>query len=129
MVYPRVREVMVWQDWGDMQQMLPWLGQQILAGDGGTSSQEHQMRHAIQSAREGASPQGSGAHLLLTVLGTNPRPTRYALGDKESEARFAPVALLNLLPDPEKPSHVLALCTPEGERESWPLLKDDLGDQ
>lgn len=90
---------------------------------------ERHMGQATQSTSEHSSPQRSGDHVLLTVLGTNPKPTRYVLGDKESEAQLAPVALLNLLPDSEQPRHVLALCTPEAERKSWPLLKDDLGDR
>ena len=90
---------------------------------------ERHMGQATQSTSEHSSPQRSGDHVLLTVLGTNPQPTRYVLGDKESEAQLAPVALLNLLPDSEQPRHVLALCTPEAERKSWPLLKDDLDDR
>ena len=69
----------------------------------------------------------SGDHLLLTVLGTNPKPVRYALGDRRIEARLAPVALMNLLPPGERPEQVLALCTAEAKSDSWPLLEQALG--
>ena len=48
---------------------------------------------------------------------------RYELGDQQAEARLAPLALLDSLPDAEKPDRVVALCTREAKRESWPLLK------
>ena len=65
-------------------------------------------------------------HLLLTVLGTNPRKARYILRNRETEATLAPVALLNLLPEAERPDRVLALCTPEAKQHSWPLLEQGL---
>ena len=68
-------------------------------------------------------------HLLLTVLGTNPRPTHYALGDRQSEAPLAAVALFELLLEEDRPDRVLALCTPEAEQASLPLLADALGVQ
>ena len=87
------------------------------------------MSQATQTTSESSVAQRAGDHVLLTVLGTSPRETRYALGSKTSSARLAPVALLDLLPDSEQPSHILALCTPEAERESWTLLKDALSDR
>ena len=66
-------------------------------------------------------------HLLLTVLGKNPKPARYTLKDREAEARLAPVALFELLPKEDRPDRVLALCTPEVKQDSWPLLEDALG--
>ena len=65
-------------------------------------------------------------HLLLTVLGKDPTPARYTLGDGESEARLAPIALFDLLPEEDRPDRILALCTPEAKRDSWPLLEDAL---
>ena len=65
-------------------------------------------------------------HLLLTVLGTNPTPARYTLGDGERKARLAPVALFDLLPEEDRPDRILALCTPEAKRNSWRLLEDAL---
>ena len=62
-------------------------------------------------------------HVLLTVLGKEPRTARYTLGDREVEARLAPVALFDLLPEAERPGRILAVCTPEAKRESWPLLE------
>ena len=54
-------------------------------------------------------------HVLLTVLGLAPRPARYVLGDREAEARLAPVALLDLLPPADRPGRVVAFCTPGGD--------------
>ncbi len=65
-------------------------------------------------------------HVLLTVLGRNPRPACYTLGDRKTEQQLAPVALFNLLPAPERPDCVRALCTPEAKCESWPLLEEAL---
>ncbi|MDE0446269.1 MAG: CRISPR-associated DxTHG motif protein [Spirochaetaceae bacterium] len=68
-------------------------------------------------------------HLLLTVLGTAPQDARYTLHDKEVSARLAPKALLDLLPGTSCPDRVLALCTVEAERDSWPLLEEALAGQ
>ena len=68
----------------------------------------------------------SQEHLLFTVLGMNPRPARYVLGDREVEAQLAPVALLDLMLEKDRPGRVLALCTPEAKRESLPLLEEAL---
>ena len=65
-------------------------------------------------------------HLLLTVLGRNPRPARYTLGEREIEARLAPIALFELLPEEDRPDRMLALCTPEAKHDSWLLLEDAL---
>ena len=68
-------------------------------------------------------------HVLLTVLGTNPKPIppRYTLGGEQCGARLAPIALFDLLPEEDRPDRILALCTPEAKRDSWPLLEDALG--
>ena len=65
-------------------------------------------------------------HVLLTVLGKEPKLARYSLGGREAEAQLAPVALLDLLPEDEHPGRVVAVCTPEAKRESWPLLERSL---
>ena len=67
-------------------------------------------------------------HLLLTVLGTQARSARYALNGREREAQLAPLALLDLLPPDARPNRVLAICTPEAQQTSWPVLRDGLGD-
>jgi len=64
--------------------------------------------------------------VLLTVLGVNSRSARYVLEDREVEARLAPVALLDLMPEKCRPGRVLALCPPEAKRESLPLLVEAL---
>ena len=66
----------------------------------------------------------AGEHLPLTVLGRDPKPARYVLDGRESEARLAPLALL---PEEDRPNRVLALCTPEAEQDSLPLLEGALG--
>ena len=65
-------------------------------------------------------------HVLLTVLGRSPRPACYTLANRKTEQQLAPVALFNLLPAPERPDCVRALCTPEAKCESWPLLEEAL---
>ena len=65
-------------------------------------------------------------HLLLTVLGTNPSPARYTLGGREVQAHLAPVALLDLLPEADRPYRVLALCTPEAKQNLCPQLVEAL---
>ncbi len=66
------------------------------------------------------------SHLLLTVLGTNPRCARYKLEDREVEASLAPIALMELLPEQARPERVLALCTPQAAGDSLPLLEKAL---
>ena len=65
-------------------------------------------------------------HVLLTVLGTNPKPVRYTLDGRKVEAPLAAGALYGLLPEEERPDRVLALCTPEAELDSLPLLESSL---
>lgn len=65
-------------------------------------------------------------HVLLTVLGTNPRNATYEMGGVTQDARLAPVALLRLLPEVRRPTRVLALCTGEARQESWPSLEENL---
>ena len=65
-------------------------------------------------------------HVLLTVLGRNPRLARYTLDGREIESRLAPVALFDFLPEEERPDRILAVCTPEAKQESWPLLEQAL---
>ena len=68
-------------------------------------------------------------HLMLTVLGTDPKPARYVLDGCEYSCVLAPVALLKLLPEAERPDRVLAVCTPEAKQETWPKLQKELSDQ
>ena len=68
-------------------------------------------------------------HLLLTVLGTNPKPACYTLKGRQAKAQLAPIALLGLLPKVARPVRVLALCTPEAKQDSWPLLEQALRDE
>lgn len=68
-------------------------------------------------------------HLLLTVLGANPRAARYGIGQRVVEAQLAPAALFDLLPPDERPDSVLALCTARAKKESWPPLERLLRDR
>lgn len=69
----------------------------------------------------------SADRVLLTVLGTSPKETTYQLRGQTKTARFAPVALMDLLRASERPRRVVALCTTEAEKSSFPLLADALG--
>ena len=72
-------------------------------------------------------PEDTGReHVLLTVLGMNPKPARYALGDRHFESTLAPVALLELLPEASRPVRLFAICTPEAAKETWPALVAEL---
>ncbi len=71
-------------------------------------------------------PETKREHLLLTVLGRQPRPTRYYLDGRQAEARLAPLALLELLPSAERPERVLAICTRDAREESLPLVEEAL---
>ena len=67
---------------------------------------------------------------MLTVLGLGPQAARYILQDsKPVAARLAPVALFDLLPEDDRPDRILALCTREAQKESWPLLEKELGER
>lgn len=68
-------------------------------------------------------------HLLLTVLGKDPKPAQYTLEDRRAEAQLAPIALFDLLPEAKRPDRVLALCTLEARQKSWRLLEEALGDK
>ncbi len=65
--------------------------------------------------------------LLVTVLGIESRQTKYSLGDRVVQADLATAALVQLLPDDQKPDEVIALCTPQAIERTWPALKTSLG--
>ncbi len=67
---------------------------------------------------------GQPGRLMLTVLGMGAGKARYTLNGKEVESDLAPVALVELLPEEERPDRVLALCTPEARNETWPKLEE-----
>ena len=66
------------------------------------------------------------SHLLLTVLGRGSDEADYVLEGQYALAALAPVALLELLPEADKPDHVLAICTDDAMRDTWPTLNDAL---
>jgi len=73
-------------------------------------------------------PSGASGHYLLTVLGTNPSEARYALDGRLQTSRLAPLALLALLPDSQRPDCVVALCTEQARETSLPILQSSLPD-
>ena len=91
------------------------------------SVNDHQNSRSVLSC--GAGDGSARDHLLLTVLGTNPRPARYSLAGLEFETTLAPIALLNLLRPTERPDRVMALCTSQAKKESWPILEEALRDK
>lgn len=68
-------------------------------------------------------------HILLTVLGTKADKTCYALNGKHVQARLAPLALFELLPDTDLPDHVYALCTSQAREIAFPVLQEGLSDK
>ena len=87
------------------------------------------MDYNHDDGKHGPEPRSERQHLLLTVLGTNPRAACYELASRQTEAPLAPVALLDLLSETEKPDRVLALCTPKAKQDSWPVLLKTLHDK
>ena len=83
-------------------------------------------RNSMGGLSHGAGDGVARDHLLLTVLGTNPRTARYSLAGQEAEATLAPIALLDLLRPTERPNRVMALCTSQAKKESWPILEEAL---
>ena len=67
---------------------------------------------------------------MLTLLGVNPRSAQYVLNDGEPfETKLAPVALLELLPESDRPDRVIALCTSDAKKCTWPILEEELAGQ
>lgn len=64
-------------------------------------------------------------HVLLTVLGLDPKPATYTLDGAQHAARLAPVALLSLLAINRRPHSVVALCTEQAQA-SFAMLDADV---
>ena len=79
------------------------------------------------------------AHTLLTVLGLLQRHRQdasrivtyeYELAGQVQEAPLAPAALWHLLgPESQRPTKILAFCTPKAKAETYPELQKALGGQ
>ena len=66
-------------------------------------------------------------HVLLTVLGINHQdPATYSLGNRQATAAFAPIALLELLPEASRPKRILAICTPKAAAKAWPAFANEV---
>ncbi len=81
----------------------------------------------VGSRRNESSVKPHCEHVLVTLLGTGQRQASYVLGEHQVDSRLAPVALYNLLPAGDRPDRVLALCTSEARRKTWPHLQESLG--
>jgi len=66
--------------------------------------------------------------ILVTVLGTNPQPACYTLNGRNVEANLASLALLQLLPEKDIPSQILALCTADAKEKSYRILEQSIKD-
>lgn len=71
-------------------------------------------------------PQVMRKRVLLTVLGTTPQSTAYTLNGREVSSNLAPVALFQLLDEDQRPDQVVALCTQDAKRISFPILDQAL---
>lgn len=66
-------------------------------------------------------------HYLITLLGTNTQEASYTLGESEPRsARLAPLALMELLPEDQRPDEVLAFCTKKAREVSLGHLEEGL---
>jgi len=66
-------------------------------------------------------------HILLTGLGVvreTPRKIRYALGNRTEAAELAPLALLRLLDEIDRPARVLVMVTKGARETTWPFFRD-----
>ncbi len=61
----------------------------------------------------------SRPHLLLMALGTQPKRTTYALGDKTTQSEHAPLAWLRLQDPNDRPDKVLCLLTKKARETVW----------
>ena len=69
-------------------------------------------------------------HVMMTVLGTGYSLTKYRLQDEEQESKLAPVALYHLLKiEGKQPKKILAFCTKEALKVTYPILEDTLKNQ
>ena len=58
-------------------------------------------------------------HILLTALGAQSRMTRYSLDGMTAEAELAPLALMQCLPESDRPNRVVALVTTGAKNSTW----------
>lgn len=63
-------------------------------------------------------------HILLTVLGINPREACYALGTRKAVAKLAPLALMELLPNPLGQAMLLPFALARRWSKAGPICKE-----
>lgn len=75
---------------------------------------------AIEQLNNGMRPE----RILLTALGTNPRPTTYSLDGQQTTGEHAPLALIKLLDEEHRPGRIITLLTPEARKSTWPNFSE-----
>ncbi|RMG32276.1 MAG: TIGR02221 family CRISPR-associated protein, partial [Planctomycetota bacterium] len=81
--------------------------------------------HNDPPARSADTPE----HILLTALGTQARESTYARAGRTAAARFAPVALIELLPEEQRPTRVLTIVTEGARTTAWPDFSESMQSQ
>src|SRR5690554_5686923 len=66
----------------------------------------------------------AGQHILLTALGAQSRRTRYSLNGVSEKAELAPLALLQCLPESDRPNRVVALVTEGAKSSTWTTFSE-----
>lgn len=62
-------------------------------------------------------------HILLTSLGTQAKSTTYEWGGQKATADLAPLALVQLLDQSQRPNHVVAMVTDGAGTTTWPVFE------
>ncbi|QDT31137.1 TM1812 family CRISPR-associated protein [Thalassoglobus polymorphus] len=68
----------------------------------------------------------AGQHILLTALGAQSRMTRYSLNGVSAEAELTPLALLQCLPELDRPNRVVALVTSGAKSSTWKTFSESV---
>ena len=63
-------------------------------------------------------------HLLLTALGTQSNETTYTLNGKVAASSLSPIALMQLLPNGQRPDRIIALCTTAARQKTLAILRN-----
>lgn len=67
-------------------------------------------------------------HVLLTSIGIRPQAATYQLGNKTAEAMFAPLALLHLLHEQDRPTRAFVICTEQAQNEALTTFREGLAE-
>ena len=69
---------------------------------------------------------GGGEHILLTALSGGMQPVWYVYQGRQIEAGLAPLAILRLLEQQERPTHVIAMLTSVAREGAWPRFREQV---